>query len=175
VRIRNFVLLCGGCALLIAIVTVLVAGLARPTEPSAAGSTASSPAQTPMSRYDPTAGDAARSDEDQPAEVQENVWGPVVDSFARNFTNTAGGAGPWRERLIGNSARPNVTTAVSAQLHSVDVRNVPAGHYTGRQVLKSSAYELGIKVSYREGWAMVLYLNTDGSKWQIYAYDKLEP
>ena len=35
--------------------------------------------------------------------------------------------------------------------------------------------DLAVKVTDREGWAMVLYLITDGTSWQIYAYEKWEP
>ena len=82
----------------------------------------------------------------------------------------------WRQRLTGTTAEPNVTTEVAAQLTTVDLRNVPTGHYSGqRQILKSGDYDVAVKVTYREGWALVLYLITDGTNWQIYAYDKWEP
>lgn len=55
------------------------------------------------------------------------------------------------------------------------MRNVPEGRYESRELLKSSDYDLAIKVNYDTGWAMVLYLITDGTNWQIYAYDEWEP
>ena len=135
--------------------------------------TPAAPAPTPSS-YNPSAGDAGENHGDVPAETQEAAWGPVADRFARNFTNTRGGAEKWRQRLAGDPAHPDVTTAVVKQLATVDVRNVPDGRYEGREVLKSSDYDLAVKVTYREGWAMVLYLVTDGTGWQVYAYDKWE-
>lgn len=145
---------------------------ATPPVPS---QTTSPPTSSSTPSYDPDASDAA-TDENQgaPAEVQEAAWGPVADRFARNFTNTTGGARAWRQRLIGNPAHPDVTTEVSDQLKTVAVSNVPAGHYTGRQLVKSSAYEVAVKVTYREGWAMVLYLITDGTRYQVYAHDRWE-
>lgn len=94
--------------------------------------------------------------------------------FARNFTDTRGGAKQWRKRLVGDPKHPYVTTEVADQLATVDVRNVPDGHYDGRELADSSEYELAVKVTYREGWAMVLWLNTDGTAWQIFAYDRWE-
>lgn len=125
--------------------------------------------------YNPSAGDAGDNPTDAPAETQQAAWGPVADRFATNFTNTSGGATKWRKRLAGDPSRPDVTTAVAKQLATVDVRNVPDGRYESREVLKSSDYDLAVKITYNSGWAMVLYLITDGTHWQIYAYDKWEP
>lgn len=132
---------------------------------------------TPTRTYNPDAGDAAEAsnENDQaPPETQEAAWAPAVDNFARNFTYTTGGAKKWRQRLIGDPRRPYVTTEVVEQLATVDIRNVPEGHYDSREIVTSSTYEIGVKVTYREGWAMVLYLITDGSRYQVYAYDEWE-
>lgn len=143
---------------------------AGPQSPAAAPTTT-----TPT--YNPDAGDAAEpsNENDQaPPETQEAAWAPAVDNFARNFTYTTGGAKKWRQRLIGNPKRPYVTTEVAEQLATVDIRNVPDGHYDSREIVTSSTYEIGVKVTYREGWAMILYLITDGTRYQIYAYDEWE-
>ena len=126
--------------------------------------------------YNPAAGDAGDDEnhEDGPPEVQETAWAPAVDNFARNFTRTDGGAKKWRQRLIGSTTKPYVTAEVAKQLATVDIRNVPIGHYDGREIVKSSSYDFAVKVTYREGWAMILYLVTDGTAWQVYAYDKWE-
>lgn len=163
---------------LAAIVAVLVAVLLwtflRPSSTEIPAAAPSAPAASPTS-FNPSAGDAGAEDHASgPAEVQEGAWGPVADRFARNFTDTDGGKKAWRQRLIGNPAAPDVTTDVAKQLDTVDIRNVPDGRYEGREVLKSSDYDLAVKVTYREGWAMVLYLVTDGTGWQVYAYDKWE-
>jgi len=160
-------------AIVVALVAALVWALLRPA-PSTPAAAPASPAATP-STYNPSAGDAGENHSDAPAETQEAAWGPVADRFARNFTNTRGGAAKWRQRLVGDPARPDVTTAVAKQLATVDVRNVPDGRYERREVVKSSDYDLAVKVEYDAGWAMVLYLITDGSGWQVYAYDKWEP
>jgi hypothetical protein len=95
-----------------------------------------------------------------------------VDRFATNFTDTTAGATRWRQRLTGNPDRPDLTTDVARQLQTVNIDNVPSGHYAGHQILTNSDYQLAVKVTYREGWAMVLHLVTDGTHWQIYAYDR---
>lgn len=165
-------------AVLAAIVAVLVAVLVwlllTPPVQVTPLTTPSAPAPSPTS-FNPSAGDAGDEDHASgPAEVQEAAWGPVADRFAKNFTNTDGGKKAWRQRLIGDPAAPDVTTDVAKQLDTVDIRNVPDGRYDSREVLKSSDYDLAVKVTYREGWAMVLYLITDGTGWQVYAYDKWE-
>jgi len=68
----------------------------------------------------------------------------------------------------------HVTEDVAAQLATVDVDNVPKGRYQAYEAVKTSAYDVAVRVDYREGWSMVLYLNTDGTNWQVYAYDKYE-
>lgn len=164
-------------AILAAAVAVTVAILViltwTPTtsRPAAPTITPSEPA-TPS--YNPDAGDAAGDPGEGSAELHEVRWIPVAENFARNFTNTNGGPAAWRQRLIGNPRQPNVTTDVANQLKTVDPRNVPHGHYSGREVLNSSDYQIAVKVTYRENWALILYLITDGSSWQVYGYDRWE-
>lgn len=143
---------------------------AEPQSPSAAAPAT----RTPEPSYNPDAGDASDENDQAPPETQEAAWAPAVDNFARNFTYTTGGAKKWRQRLIGNPKQPFVTTEVAEQLATVDIRNVPEGHYDSREIVTSSEYDFAVKVTYREGWAMVLYLITDGSRYQVYAYDKWE-
>ena len=174
---RRLGLLAAGVALLLVLGVMIGANLGDPGE--AAPAPSPSPSQvdkpSPVATEDSYSPDAGDEQHDQgPPETQESAWAPAVDNFARNFTNTAGGAKKWRQRLIGNHTQPYVTADVAKQLATVDVRNVPDGHYENRELVKSSDYEIGVKVNYREGWAMVLYLITDGTGWQIYAYDKWE-
>ena len=165
-----------GALLVVALAALLWAFLRpAPVTPAAPPPVVSASPTLSPSSYNPSAGDAGDNPTDAPAETQQAAWGPVADRFARNFTNTRGGAEKWRQRLVGDPTAPDVTTAVAKQLATVDVRNVPDGRYEGREILKSSDYDLAIKISYNTGWAMVLYLITDGSGWQIYAYDKWEP
>jgi hypothetical protein len=173
---RALAVLAAAVAVLVAIATITIWTLIRDTPPSAGHPHSRTvAAATPTPSYNPEAGDAAEQEGPGPAETQEDAWGPVVDAFARNFTNTTGGTSKWRQRLTGTTTRPNVTTEVAAQLTTVDLRNVPAGHYSGRQILKSGDYDVAVKVTYREGWALVLYLITNGSTWQVYAYDRWQP
>ena len=164
-------------ALVAAALAVLLWAVLRPAPvtPAAPPPAVSATATPSPSGYNPSAGDAGDNPTDAPAETQQAAWGPVADRFARNFTNTRGGAEKWRKRLAGDPSRPDVTTAVAKQLATVDIRNVPDGRYDGREVLKSSDYDLAVKVIYDTGLAMVLYMITDGTNWQIYAYDKWEP
>ena len=166
-------LIAGLIAVVVALAAMLVWTLVRPS-PSTPAAEPKTPSATPSS-YNPSAGDAGENPSDMPAETQEAAWGPVADRFARNFTNTRGGAEKWRQRLVGDPAHPDVTAAVAKQLATVDIRNVPDGRYERREVVKSSDYDLAVKVEYDAGWAMVLYLITDGSRFQVYAYDKWEP
>lgn len=173
-RLRYLAVITTLGALVIILASALVWLLLQPPTPALTGPAPAPPSSPPAGGYNPDATDADDENRSGPPETQEALWGPVVDSFARNFTNTRGGAEKWRQRLIGDPAHPQVTTDVAEQLATVDVRNVPDGHYASRELVKDGPYEIGVKVTYREGWAQVLYLTTDGSSWQIYAYDKWE-
>ena len=173
-RTRTIAILAAAFAL--AVVATITVGTSLPrsqAQPEPAATPSTAPAVPQATSYNPDAGDAGEDDE-APPETQEALWAPVVDNFGRNFTNTTGGTQKWRQRLIGPTTSPYVTTEVADQLKTVDTRNVPDGRYTSHELLKSSAYEIAVKIDYREGWAMVLYLITDGTNWQIYAYDKWE-
>lgn len=102
----------------------------------------------------------------------EADWRPVVEAFGRNFSNTVGGAEQWRARLAGPAEHPYITSGVADQLATVNPTNVPQGRYGGYTPVHSSAYEIAVKVSYQEGWALELRLITDGTRWQIHAYDR---
>lgn len=171
-RLRHLVVTVALAAIAVVLALTLVWVLLREPQPAAAPLVPAASSTAPS--YNPDAHDAGTENDNAPAETQEDAWGPVVDSFARNFTNTAGGKNAWRQRLIGTAAQPMVTTDVAEQLATVDIRNVPDGHYQARELVTSGAYEVGVKVTYREGWAQVLYLVTDGTYWQIYAYDEWE-
>lgn len=175
-RTRTAALLAAGGALAVALAVVLVMAL-RPALPPAEVSPSpdqASPA-SPSPSWNPSAGDAGDEDlEHGPAEVHESRWSPVVDHFAQNFTRVDGGAKKWRQRLIGPDAAPYVTPAVAEQLETVDIRNVPQGHFESYEILESSSYSLAVGLHYKEGWGLVLYLVTDGVDWQINAYDKWE-
>jgi hypothetical protein len=68
-----------------------------------------------------------------------------------------------------------VTVAVDKQLATVDVGNVPRGRFDGLDVLDSSDEQVSVQATYSPGWALVLYLNSDGhDHWKVYRYDRLE-
>ena len=175
---RAVALLAAAVAVLLAVGVAVGANLGRGADsaPKTSQTHSSSPMPaTTEESYNPEAGDATDEQHgDGAPETQDATWAPAVDNFARNFTRTDGGAAEWRQRLIGPTTQPYVTTAVATQLDTVDVGNVPEGHYDGREIVKSSSYDLAVKVTYREGWAMILYLVSDGRVYQIYAYDKWE-
>ena len=156
-----------------ALVVVLAAVLVwTVTRPAAAPPAVQPPSPTPT--FAETAGDAGDDHGSDPALDQEAAWKPVVEHFARSFTDTRGGAQQWRTRITDGRTPPYVTEEVASQLATVEIGNVPKGTYQDYEALKTSAYDVAVRVDYREGWSMVLYLNTDGTTWQVYTYDKYE-
>lgn len=129
------------------------------------------PTSTPASAspsIDPDAGDYEH-DHDT-AQDEKPQWEPAVLGFAKNFTNTADkDAAKWQARLA-----PFVAPAVRDQLAEVDIAKVLTGRYDSYEVLTPGSYQLAVKVTYREGWALVLYVTSDGNAWTITAYDKWE-
>lgn len=142
---------------------------------------------SPMTRQSPTGRpssgqDTTTMDEDEAAgevhshehlssttETARRQWAPVIDGFARNFTATNVSPGVWRTRLNAFS-----TVDVQRHLNSVDPAKVPLGRYTGFEVLEYQDHQLAAKVTYAEGWAMVLYLVDEVSVWRIHRYDRFE-
>lgn len=161
-------------AALSAVVVVLAVVLAWSfTQSGKSGIRSPAPPSSPASpTFNPRAGDADTSGRPPGTDPNEAAWRPVVENFGRNFTNTTGGAAKWRSRLLGDPRHPQLTANLIKQLRTVDVANVPAGTYQGYKPIKGTEYDAAVKVSYREGWAMVLYLITDGTDWQVYAYDR---
>lgn len=163
---------------IIGVLAAIGAVLLMPDDPQTAPAPITTPTVASTSAAAPTfnenAGDADEDDQANGQDPNEAAWQPIVESFGRDFTNVTGGEAKWRTRLIGDPDQPNVTADVAKQLATVDVANVPKGRYDSYEILKNSAYESAVKVTYREGWAMVLYLITDGSKWQVYGYDKFQ-
>ena len=99
-------------------------------------------------------------------------WRPVATGFAEAFTTVRHGdtTNTWRHRLS-----PYVTAAVDQQLGTVDVANVPSGRFAGLDVLQSSDEQISVQASYDPGWALVLYLVSDGNNhWKVSGYDRLE-
>ncbi len=117
-------------------------------------------------------GSDAGPDGDAAAAADRRYWEPVADGFGRAFTTVRRGdtTADWQARL-----RPYVTVAVDKQLATVDVANVPQGRFDGLDVLDSSDEQVTVQATYSPGWALVLYLNSDGhDHWKVYNYDRLE-
>lgn len=180
---RRIVLLATAGLLIVVLVAFLTTRLnssdtatSPPSNPAAATPTTLPPAVPgPTSSPGPSSSTGPADDHAEDPDVDnEQAWKPVVTNFGRQFTNTTGGNRPWRTRLVGDPNRPYVTDAVAKQLATVDVDNVPAGHYDSYQVVKTSTLEVAVKIDYHEGWSTILYLNTDGTTWQISAYDRYE-
>lgn len=172
---RYKVLLAGLSALVLILAVALVWSLSRPNDPAVTPPPANSSSAEPT--FNPSAGDAsAEQPHDDgahdPELDREAAWRSVVEHFARNFTNTAGGDQQWPDRLTGTRTPPYVTDELAKQLRTADSRNVPQGTYDAYQVVRTSAYDISVKVTYKEGWSIVLKLITDGTDWQVYGYDR---
>lgn len=172
---RYKALLAGLSALVVILAGALAWSLTRSSQPAAAPPPISSTPTEPT--FNPSASDAGgerpHDDDAHDPEVDaEKAWRSVVDHFARNFTRTTGGDQQWRRRLAGDRTPPYVTDEVAKQLATVDVRNVPEGSYDGYTIVRSSAYDVSVKATYKQGWSLVMHLITDGTDWQVYAYDR---
>lgn len=119
-----------------------------------------------MPSIDPKAGDY-HHDQDA-AEDEKPGWEPVLLGFAKNFTNTSDrSAAGWRQRLA-----PYVAPAVRDQLAEVDPRQIPTDRYDSYELLTPGSYQVVAKVTYRDGWAAVVYVTSDGWGWKVTAYDE---
>ena len=97
-------------------------------------------------------------------------WQPIVTGFGQAFTTTEGKtARQWRAGLS-----PYVTSAVRQQLATVDLRNVPAGVFTGIEVAEYGDDKVAVFLHYDSGLTFVAYLILDRGTWRIYAYDRWE-
>ena len=96
-------------------------------------------------------------------------WEPVVQGFALAYPDTDGLT---RKQWLAN-LRPYLQRPVLDALAGTDLDKVPHGHYAGHQLLKVADEAITIRVTYREGWALALYLaaNGDGA-WSIDALDE---
>lgn len=156
-------------ALVAVLIAVAVTRQNLPAPQPSAASTTVSPSPSSASRsIDPHAGnyehDHGALNDEKPQ------WEPAVLGFAKNFTNTEGrNAAQWRERLT-----PYVAPAVHDQLADVEPTKIATGRYDSYELLETSSYQIAAKINYREGWALVLYVTSDGERWKITAYDKFE-
>lgn len=155
-------------ALLLVLAVVLIG---RPTRPPTAppGPAPVVPtASTAAPSIDPNAGDYKHGHDT--VDDEKPQWEPVVLGFAKHFTDTRDqNPRRWRQRLA-----PYVATAVRDQLAAVDPAKVPAGRYGSYELLEVGNYQVVAKATYREGWALVVHVTSDGHAWKITAYDRWE-
>lgn len=135
-----------------------------PTREPPSSSPAQSPSEQSTSEQSPIPRHGAGVED-------KSAWAPLVEQFGRNFTNTSGGAKAWQARLRANDA---LTASVRDDLATVAIENVPAGRYDGYTPVETSDTEIAARIDYAQGWAMVVHLISDGTRWQIYAYDLAE-
>lgn len=166
-------------AVILAVVGLMVGrrqALPSTTPPQPAASTATSTSVAPRDSSpspSPTGaepeGESSDSTPYSDTDVAKQQWESTVEGFARAFTNTAGGQRAWLGRL-----NPYVTDEIRQNLATVDIANIPTGHYGEYEILQHGETQLAARISYRESWSMVLYLISDGATWQVLHYDRYE-
>lgn len=171
-------------ALVAALLGILLGLLIRPPSPDRPAVSASPSVTRPTPTAPTRTGGAtpaeptAEADDPAPAEATPCAsgapgkagWAAVAAGFGRNFTHTDGGAGAWRQRLA-----PHVVPAVRDQLATVDLANVPRGHYASTEAVDCDPYQVAAQVFYAEGWSLILYLIIDDDgRWRVYRYDRFE-
>jgi hypothetical protein len=96
-------------------------------------------------------------------------WEPTVQGFALAYPDTSGLS---RKEWLAN-LRPYLQRPVLDALAGTDLDKVPHGHYAGYQLLKVADAAITIRVTYQEGWALVLYVAANGDRtWSIDALDE---
>ena len=92
---------------------------------------------------------------------------PPADGKAMEFTGEA-------EKFTGDLTLvedPKSKDVIDA-LADTDLDQVPAGHYAGYQTLKIADEAITVRITYQEGWALVLYVAADGGNtWSISSLD----
>ena len=116
------------------------------------------PAATPTSSGGPYGG----------TEAARKAWEPIVLGFALAYPNTQGlNTKKWLANL-----RPYLDKDVTDALADTDLDQVPAGHYAGYQTLKIADEAITVRITYQQGWALVLYVAADGDNtWSISSLD----
>lgn len=98
----------------------------------------------------------------------KRAWEPVVQGFALAYPDTAGIS---RKEWLAN-LRPYLAKDVADALSGTDLDQISAGHYAGYQTLKLGDDALIVRITYQEGWALVLYVAASGrDQWEVAAFD----
>lgn len=105
---------------------------------------------TPSASATPTTTDAPYSG----SADAKKAWEPVAEGFALAYVDT--GHLTSKEWLA--NLKPYLAPDVIDELAGTDLEKVPDGHYAGYQVLRQADETLTVRVTYQEGWALVLYL-----------------
>ena len=98
-------------------------------------------------------------------------WEPVVQGFAVAYTDThQRNRGHWLAAL-----RPYLNHVVIDELAATDIDEVPAGHYSGYTILTQADETLTVRVTYREGWALTVYITATGpNRWTVDTFDRAD-
>ena len=98
----------------------------------------------------------------------KRAWEPIVQGFALAYPDTNGLT---RKEWLAN-LHPYLDRPVVDALATTDLQKVPAGYYAGYQLLKVADEAITVRITYQEGWALVLYLAATGhGAWTIVAFD----
>ena len=94
-------------------------------------------------------------------------WETTVKGFATAYPATKGMTRQkWLAKL-----RPYLDKDVIDVLDDTDLAQVPAGHYVGYQLLRIDGDVVTVRVTYREGWSLVLYLAEAAGHWTVASFD----
>lgn len=138
-------------------VSVLATASAGPASPS--------PTQPPS----PTASSSTTGPGYVGSDDAKRRAAPVIDAFARAYPRTADGRRAWLRDLT-----PYATSEVVAGLRKIDLDAIPDGHYEGYEIRRYDGGQVAAEVSYREGWALVLYVSiSPTTEPLVAAYDHL--
>jgi hypothetical protein len=95
-------------------------------------------------------------------------WEPVVQGFALAYPDTAGLT---RKQWLAN-LRPYLDKNIVDALADTHLDQVPDGHYAGYQTLMVGDEAITVRVTYQEGWALVLYIAATGhGHWVVARFD----
>ena len=125
---------------------------------------AASPPATPTAESTPTVSGGPYGGTD----AARKAWEPIVQGFALAYPDTD--TLTKKQWLAG--LRPYLDKDVIDALADTDLDQVPAGHYAGYQTLKIADEAITVRITYQEGWALVLYVAADGGNtWSISSLD----
>ena len=140
-----------------------VAPPATPATPTAARPSAAAPT-TPAVTAAPETGGPYGGTADA-----RRQWEPTVQGFALAYPDTDGLT---QKQWLAN-LRPYLQRPILDALAGTDLDKIPHGRYAGYQLLRVADEAITVRVTYQEGWALVLYVaaNGDGT-WSVNSLDE---